>query len=169
MILALPSAAQLQSDPQGGDLTRGVPSPDGRTVEGGIAFINPGTPVVKDSEVNSQPVPRLPDGHVDLTGPWVGGGTVADIVATDRSRIVHIHVSDAKPQPPEEVRDNQRHMPGEGVIDLVGFFQALKKIGYQDAVSPEPLGRVPESMTPEDGARLGLDTTLAVMKRAGVA
>ena len=97
------------------------------------------------------------------------GGTVADILATDRSRIVHIHVSDAKPQPPEEVRDNQRHMPGEGVIDLVGFFQALKKIGYQDAVSPEPLGRVPEGMTPEDGARLGLDTTLAVMKRAGVA
>jgi hypothetical protein len=52
---------------------------------------------------------------------------------------------------------------------LVGFFQALKKIGYQDAVSPEPLGRVPEGLTPEDGARLGLDTTLAVMKRAGVA
>ena len=89
------------------------------------------------------------------------GGTVADILATDKSRIVHIHVSDAKPQPPEEVRDNQRHMPGEGVIDLVGFFQALKKIGYQDAVSPEPLGRVPEDMTPEDGARLGLETTLA--------
>jgi sugar phosphate isomerase/epimerase len=96
------------------------------------------------------------------------GGTTADILATDRSRIVHIHVSDAKPQPPEEVRDNQRHMPGEGVIDLVGFFQALKKVGYQDAVSPEPLGRVPEDMTPEDGARLGLETTLAVMKKAGV-
>jgi sugar phosphate isomerase/epimerase len=60
-------------------------------------------------------------------------------------------------------------MPGEGVIDLVGFFQALKKVGYQDAVSPEPLGRVPEDMTPEDGARLGLETTVAVMKKAGVA
>src|SRR6185503_7373985 len=97
------------------------------------------------------------------------GGTAADILTTDKSRIVHIHVSDAKPQPAEEVRDNQRHMPGEGVIDLVGFFQALKKIGYQDAVSPEPLGRVPAEMSPEDGARLGLETTLAVMKKAGVA
>ena len=97
------------------------------------------------------------------------GGTVADILATDVSRIVHIHVSDAKPQPPEEVRDNQRHMPGEGAIDLVGFFQALKKIGYRDAVSPEPLGRVPAEMSPEDGARLGLETTLAVMKKAGAA
>jgi sugar phosphate isomerase/epimerase len=60
-------------------------------------------------------------------------------------------------------------MPGEGVIDLTGFFQALKKVGYQGAVSPEPLGRVPAEMSPEDGARLGLETTLAAMKKAGVA
>src|SRR5262249_13861029 len=79
LVIAAPIAAQLQSDPQGGDLTKGVPSPDGRTVEGGVAFINPGTPVLRDAEINSQPVPRLSDGHIDLTGPWVGGGTVADI------------------------------------------------------------------------------------------
>ena len=51
----------------------------GLTVENGVAFINPGSPVIPDSEVTSQPVPRLPDGKIDLTGPWVGGGTVADI------------------------------------------------------------------------------------------
>ena len=33
-----------------------------------------GSPTVPDSEA-AGPVPRLPDGHVDLTGPWVGGGT----------------------------------------------------------------------------------------------
>jgi hypothetical protein len=49
------------------------------TVEGGVAFINPGSPVVPESEFNSRPIPRLPDGKVDLTGPWVGGGTVEDI------------------------------------------------------------------------------------------
>ena len=49
----------------------------------------------------------------------------------------------------------------------MGFFQALKKVGYVDAVSPEPLGRVPAEMSPEEGARLGLETTLAVMKKAG--
>ena len=95
-------------------------------------------------------------------------GTTAEIVAAGKSRIVHVHVSDAKPAPPEEVRDNQRHMPGEGVIDLVGFFQSLKKIGYVDGVSPEPLGRVPPDMPAEEGARLGLETTLAVMKKAGI-
>ncbi len=95
------------------------------------------------------------------------GGTTADIIAAGESRIVHVHVSDAKPQPPEEVRDNQRFMPGEGVIDLMGFFQALRKIGYEDGVSPEPIGRVPADMAAEDGARLGLETTLEVMKKAG--
>ena len=97
------------------------------------------------------------------------GGTTADILDAPKSRIIHVHVSDAKAQPPEEVRDNQRVMPGEGVIDLTGFFQALKKIGYDGGVSPEPLGRVPADMSPEDGARLALDTTRAAMKKAGVA
>ena len=97
------------------------------------------------------------------------GGTTADIAATPASRIVHVHISDAKPMAPEAVRDNMRVMPGEGSIDLVGFLQALKLIGYVDGVSPEPLGRVPAEMTAEDAARLGLQTTLAVMRKAGVA
>jgi sugar phosphate isomerase/epimerase len=94
--------------------------------------------------------------------------TAADILNAGASRVVHVHVSDARRQPPEEVRDNQRLMPGEGVIDLATFFQSLRKIGYTDAVSPEPIGRVPPDMSPEDGARLGLDTTRAVMKKAGL-
>ena len=96
------------------------------------------------------------------------GSTPADILATDKSRIVHLHVSDAKETPPADVRDNQRLMPGEGIIDLMGFFGALKKIGYADGISPEPLGRVPAEMSPEDAARLALQTTTAVMKKAGV-
>jgi sugar phosphate isomerase/epimerase len=79
-----------------------------------------------------------------------------------------VHVSDAKPAPAEDVRDNQRWMPGEGIIDLIGFFQALQKIGYDDGVSPEPLGRVPPEMSADDAAKLGLDTTTAIMKKAGV-
>ena len=37
-----------------------------------------GTPLVPDALV-SGPVPRLPDGKPDLTGPWLGGGSNADI------------------------------------------------------------------------------------------
>jgi sugar phosphate isomerase/epimerase len=96
------------------------------------------------------------------------GATAADILAAGKSGIVHVHVSDARKQPPEDVRDNQRLMPGEGVIDLVTFFQSLRKIGYSDAASPEPIGRVPADMPAEEGARLGLETTRGVMKKAGI-
>ncbi len=97
------------------------------------------------------------------------GATVADILAAGKSRVVTVHVSDAAQTPPEQVQENQRLMPGEGVIDFVGFFQALRKIGYEDGVSTEVLGRVPKDMPVEEGARLGLETTLAVMRKAGVA
>jgi sugar phosphate isomerase/epimerase len=97
------------------------------------------------------------------------GGTPEDIIKAGKPRIVTVHVADAAKLPPEEVRDNQRLMPGEGVIDFIGFFRALREIGYEDGISPEPLGRIPKDMPPEEGAKLGLDTTLAVMKKAGVA
>ena len=96
------------------------------------------------------------------------GSTVGDILAADHSRIVHLHVSDAKATRPADVRDDQRLMPGEGIIDLVGFFRALANIGYADGVSPEPLGRIPAEMSPEAAARLGVATTSAVMKKAGL-
>jgi sugar phosphate isomerase/epimerase len=94
--------------------------------------------------------------------------TLKDIADAGTARIVHVHVSDAKASAPEDVRDNQRVMPGEGVIDLVGFFRALQKAGYTGGVSPEPLGRVPPEMSADDAAKLGLETTLAVMRKAGV-
>ena len=97
------------------------------------------------------------------------GGTVADIRAANVSRIVHVHVSDARAMAPEEVRDDMRLLPGEGVIDLVGFFRALKAIGYQGGVAPEVIGpRIPDDMPPEESARIALEATVAVMKKAGV-
>src|SRR4029453_236729 len=46
---------------------------------GGIGQINVGgSPTVPDAQAGG-PVPRLPDGKPDLTGPWVGGGSDADI------------------------------------------------------------------------------------------
>jgi sugar phosphate isomerase/epimerase len=98
------------------------------------------------------------------------GGTVADIRAADASRIVHVHVSDARAMPAEQVRDDMRLLPGEGVIDLVGFFGALKAIGYRGGVAPETIGpRIPDTMSPEESARIALEATTAVMQKAGVA
>jgi sugar phosphate isomerase/epimerase len=97
-------------------------------------------------------------------------GTVADIRAASAQRIVHVHVSDARPMRAELVRDDMRWLPGEGVIDLVGFFRALKAIGYRGGVAPETIGpRIPAEMPPEESARIALEATLKVMRKAGVA
>jgi sugar phosphate isomerase/epimerase len=95
-------------------------------------------------------------------------GTARDILDAGKQRIVHVQAADAPKLPPEEIKDNERLMPGEGVIDWNVFFGALKKIGYADGVSPEVFGRGLKDMPPADGAKLGLNTTTAVMRKAGV-
>ena len=97
------------------------------------------------------------------------GGTVADILETHPGRIVNVHISDARDMPAAEVRDNMRLLPGEGVIDLVGGLQALRKIGWQGGICPETIGpRIPDDMPPEESARIALEATRSVMQRAGV-
>jgi sugar phosphate isomerase/epimerase len=96
------------------------------------------------------------------------GATPADIVAAGKRGIVHVHLADAPKLPPEEIRDNERLIPGEGVIDWNGFFGALRKIGYEDGLSPEIFGRGLKDMPAEEAARLALQGSLAVMRKAGV-
>jgi sugar phosphate isomerase/epimerase len=96
------------------------------------------------------------------------GAKPADIAAAGREKIVHVQVADAQDLPPDKILDNERLLPGEGVVDLGGFFGALRKIGYSDGVSPEVFGRGLKDMPPEDGAALGLEYTRKVMQKAGV-
>lgn len=95
------------------------------------------------------------------------GATTDDIVHAGRKRIVHVHFNDAAAQPAEQVKDDQRLLPGEGVINLVGFLRALHQIGYDDALSVEVFGRMRDA-TPEEAARKGLESSVAVFKKAGV-
>jgi sugar phosphate isomerase/epimerase len=80
----------------------------------------------------------------------------------------------ARPRPVAPIRpvrcSTLRHMPGEGVIDLVGFFQALQATGRRGGIAPEVIGpRIADGMPPEESARLGLEAARAVLKKAGVA
>jgi hypothetical protein len=70
MAAALAFTAGVRTQQQGG----AAPGPTGQ-----VGYIFLPSPVVPESEANSQPIPRLPDGKVDITGPWVGGGSNADI------------------------------------------------------------------------------------------
>jgi sugar phosphate isomerase/epimerase len=95
------------------------------------------------------------------------GATTEDIIAAGRDRIVHVHFNDSPALPPEEIRDNKRLLPGEGVINLVGFLHALQTIGYSDALSVEVFGRL-QDKTPEQAARMGLDAAVGVFRKAGI-
>ena len=95
------------------------------------------------------------------------GATTDDIITAGRDRIVHVHFNDAPALPPEQIRDNERLLPGEGVINLVGFLRALQRIGYNDALSVEVFGRLRDK-TPEEAARMGLQAGLNVFHKAGV-
>ncbi len=96
------------------------------------------------------------------------GGTVNEIVQAGKHRIVHVQVADAPDLPPDKIVDSERLFPGEGIIDFDGFFGALKKINYEDAISPEVFGRNIKTMTPEHGADLGLITTKIALKHANI-
>jgi sugar phosphate isomerase/epimerase len=95
------------------------------------------------------------------------GATPEDIIAAGRNRIVHVHFNDSPNLPPKQIHDNQRLLPGEGVINLTGFLQALQSIHYKDALSVEVFGRT-KDMAPEAAAKAGLQSSLAVFRKAGV-
>lgn len=96
------------------------------------------------------------------------GATTADILKVGKDRIVHVHFDDSANLPPEQVRDDERLMPGDGVMNLVGFLQALQTIGYADALSIEIFGKAVRAMPPEDAARVGLAKARAVFQKAGI-
>ena len=96
------------------------------------------------------------------------GATTADILAAGKDRIVVVHFNDAPNIAPEQIRDDQRLLPGEGVINLSGFLQALEKIGYSDSLSVEVFGRGLKEMPPAESAKLCLDYGRAAFKKAGI-
>ncbi len=66
------------------------------------------------------------------------GATTADSIAAGKALAVPARVVDYARMPPDQVQDRLRLMPGEGVIDLVGFFQAFQKIGSEVGVAVRP-------------------------------
>ncbi|GIP33726.1 sugar phosphate isomerase/epimerase [Paenibacillus sp. J2TS4] len=87
-----------------------------------------------------------------------------DITRLRPEQIVHVHINDAPPGPVEKVLDNDRVYPGEGVIDLPAFLQALEQAGYQGAVTQEVLTKEPPKQTVQElltRSKAGIDKVLA--------
>ncbi|MCM3782566.1 sugar phosphate isomerase/epimerase [Neobacillus mesonae] len=76
---------------------------------------------------------------VDFYHCHTTGLTPADMLKLNASQIVHVHINDAHDLAVEQLLDNDRIYPGEGVIDLGGYINSLEKIGYNGVVSQEIL------------------------------
>jgi sugar phosphate isomerase/epimerase len=96
------------------------------------------------------------------------GGTPEDIVAAGKNRIVVVHFDDSARLPPDQVRDNERLLPGEGVIDLTGFLRALRQINYEDGLSIEVFGRGLKQLPPQQSATMCLEAGRKTLQAAGI-
>lgn len=119
---------------------------------------------------------RLPDAieFVDSCGPGVGllidswhwhlaGSTPEEIVAAGE-QILHVHLADVPDAPPESLRDTERVLPGEGLVDFEAFLGAVEAAGYSGPASPEVPGRWSDGMGRVASARRALEATLSVLE-----
>ena len=98
------------------------------------------------------------------------GNTVDQIRATTADRVVHVHVNDAPAGiPNDEQIDNVRCLPGEtGVIDIAGFLGALREIGYDGPVMPEPFSAKLKGVTPEEAIAMAGEGMAKIWSVAGL-
>lgn len=82
-------------------------------------------------------------------------GTQSDLLALRPEQVVYVHVNDAPSGIAiDEQLDGVRCLPGEtGEIDIAAFLQALRQIGYDGPVAPEPFKKELADL-PSDQARL---------------
>ena len=83
-------------------------------------------------------------------------GTIQDLLSLSPKQIVHVHVNDTD-QAPSDALDGERLLPGEGVINLTGFFQALENIHYTGLVSVVVLHKQPFLEEDDQIAKKALD------------
>jgi sugar phosphate isomerase/epimerase len=104
---------------------------------------------------------------------YTSGGTLADLEQLTNQDVIVVHVNDA---PAGIARDEQidtvRTLPMEtGVIDLVGFMQALREMGYDGPVMPEPFSQRINDLAatdPEAAAREAARSMDALWRAAGL-
>lgn len=84
---------------------------------------------------------------------WFTTGATEEDLANLGGKIVYVHINDAPDLPRDEQIDNERLLPGEGVIDLHGFVRALKTAGYDSFVAVETFSRDLPALGRDEAAR----------------
>jgi len=101
---------------------------------------------------------------------YTSHGTIDQILGLKGTDVVYVHINDAPAGiPVDEQIDNVRCLPGEtGVIDISGFLKALKKIGYDGPVTPEPFDEKLKKMPIRDAVLKVSEAVNKVWRLAGL-
>jgi sugar phosphate isomerase/epimerase len=107
---------------------------------------------------------------VDSYHWYTGLGTLADLRALRADDVVYVHVNDAPDGVAVEAQiDQVRRLPATtGVIDLAGFMGALREIGYDGPVTPEPFEQRLKELAPDDACQTAHESMLELWRRAGL-
>jgi sugar phosphate isomerase/epimerase len=89
---------------------------------------------------------------VDSFHLHAAGEPMSIIAGLSAKQIVLVHFNDAAAGPLEKIEDGKRLLPGEGVIDLKGFFAGLDAAGYAGPVSVEVFSQELSAQPPKVAA-----------------
>ena len=87
---------------------------------------------------------------------WTSLGVIDDLLRLENRQIVYVHINDGLPDlAVDEQIDLVRRLPGEtGKIDIAAFLNALRTIGYDGPVVPEPFEAKLHSLPAAEAVRL---------------
>jgi sugar phosphate isomerase/epimerase len=91
------------------------------------------------------------------------GGKPDWLQGIPNDRILDVHISDSPALPPEEIRDTERSLPGEGVVDFEMFFELLGEAGHQGPVTVEIFNSRMSEIEPAIAAQRALRAASAVL------
>ncbi|MGD9495209.1 MAG: sugar phosphate isomerase/epimerase family protein [Armatimonadota bacterium] len=74
---------------------------------------------------------------VDTFHAWKSDVLPEDVRKLPGERVLIVHINDAEDVPPEQATDANRLYPGEGILPLAGYLDALRAIGYDGFLSME--------------------------------
>ena len=106
---------------------------------------------------------------VDCFHCYASGTSWEHLAQIPAQKIVLCHLNDCPRVPIDKIQDGERLLPGDGAIDLKGFFSALKTSGYGGPVSLEVFNADLRAMQPPDAARKAWVATEHVVKASGIA
>ena len=78
-------------------------------------------------------------------------------------RVLDVHISDSPALPPEDIRDTERVLPGEGVVNFEVFFEMLGETGYDAPLTVEIFSRELNQLDPAEGARVAFISAARVV------